>query len=151
MLSHDEPAMATETKEIAISIGVWLGSPSSMPRPPTFSTSIESENVLAIYEDIERMSTPLRNRIRVTFARLMSSCLRVKSSALKMKNAWVLPRHILQSEKEKFRLNFRRRRCVSSTGYFYPGNGYGGFDDRNLARSRKSVELLGNDELARSR
>lgn len=36
--SYDEPVMATETKETAISMNVWLASPSSMSRPPTFST-----------------------------------------------------------------------------------------------------------------
>lgn len=66
-------------------MNVWLGSPSSSAY--FFQRRIGSRNVIAIYEDIERMSTPLRNRssrpsVRPSF-RLMSS------TTLKIENAWV--------------------------------------------------------------
>lgn len=66
-------------------MNIWLGSPSSSAY--FFQRRIGSRNVIAIYEDIERMSTPLRNRssrpsVRPSF-RLMSS------TTLKIENAWV--------------------------------------------------------------
>ena len=85
-VSDDEPATKENQQRRKWKLASTFGSarlPRCLVRLLFFHVDRIRKNVLAIYEDIERMSTPLRNRIRVTFARLISSIFRVMSSTLK--------------------------------------------------------------------
>ena len=90
-VSDDEPATKENQQRRKWKLASTFGSarlPRCLVRLLFFHVDrIRKKNVLAIYEDIERMSTPLRNRIRFTFVRLISSIFRVMLSTLKNQNS----------------------------------------------------------------